>query len=232
MSSIINNPVVLATLIIVCVVVVFVIGYFVYNAVRKGGPTFGPRYQVAPNLDLDFTGVTDTNILTDALLGHGDLISIELEKVVDDNNGETDTQLCENSRIHIAHGLLPLGKTLVVSETPSEYHLCDFGDGKSLVLSAKLLSSNSMATMVVKSEFKGFALGSKLTLEQINKIPKGIHIRWTTKNGLGTKLSISGKTANDLVAVSADVTKEFKRPSVTEHTPDYNETTSFKIFKA
>jgi len=226
-----NNPVVIITFIVVCCIIIGVIGYYTYNAIRKGGPTFGDRYQVAPNLDLDFTGVADTDILADALLGYGDFISLELEKVVDANNAVTDTQLCEGSKIHISHGM-GLGQDIVVSEVAKEYALCDFGNNQKLVLSAKLLSAEPMATMVVKSEFKGFTAGSKLTLEQINKIPKGINLRWTTKNGLGTKLTIGGKTVNDAVATSAAFVMEFKKTSADTPVPDYSGTTTFKMMKA
>lgn len=225
-----NNPVVIITFIVVCCILISVIGYFTYNAIRKGGPTFGGRYQVAPNLDLDFTGVTDANILAGALLGYGDFISLELERVVDANNAVTDTQLCEGSKIHISHGM-GLGQDIVVSETAKEYTLCDFGDNKKLVLSAKLLSSEPMSTMVVKSEFKGFAAGSKLTLEQINKIPKGITLRWTTKDGLGTQLTISGKTVNDAVATSFTDVLKFAMASADTSVPDYNGTITFKMLK-
>ncbi len=225
-----NNPVVIITFIVVCCIIIGVIGYFTYNAIRKGGPTFGGRYQVAPNLDLDFAGVTDANILAGALLGYGDFISLELERVVDANNAETDTQLCEGSKIHISHGM-GLGQDIVVAEVAKEYTLCDFGDNKKLVLSVKLLSSEPMANMVVKSEFKGFAAGSKLTLEQINKIPKGINLRWTTKDGLGTKLTISGKTVNDATATSAAFVTEIKKTSADTPAADVSETYTFKMLK-
>ncbi len=226
-----NNPVVIITFIVVCCVIIGVIGYFTYNAIRKGGPTFGSRYQVAPALDLDFTGVTDANILAGALLGYGDFISLELERVVGANHAVTDTQICEGSKIHISHGM-GFGQDIVVAEVPTEYTLCDFGDNKKLVLSVKLLSAEPMANMAVKSEFKGFTAGSKLTLEQINKIPKGINLRWTTKDGLGTKLTIGGKTVNDAEAPSVAFSKDFKQTSADTTVPDYNGTTTFKMFKA